>query len=112
MTPMAERKKPSAKAPKKKHPTMELGAKSKAKSKAKGKAKAQQVPSTPKGGVPREISRGIGDDDGDDDLHHPLPIDIETTGTVFHFSRRSMLRIVQQVGFFMRDQDHVVETVL
>merc|ERR1711981_108572 len=38
--------------------------------------------------------------------------EVEVGGVLLHFNRRAMLRILQQVGYFMRDQDGLMATVL
>jgi len=83
--------------------TPEAKSKGGSKAKAKGKSKASNTPSV------KSSQSGKLDDDDDGKM---LPIDIETTGTLYHFSRNAMFRVVQQVGYFMRDQQHLVDVVL
>jgi hypothetical protein len=72
--------------------------KSKAKGKAKGKAKAAST-------APKE------EKDVEDSKAIMMPPD-ETTGIIMNFNRKAMLRIMQQVGYFMRDQDALMDSVL
>jgi hypothetical protein len=87
----------------KKEPSGSLAKAKAGKAKAKGKSKVA-VPASPKK-----------EDDDDNSLARSLTsvIDIEHPGgNVIHFSRRALMRIVQQMGYFMRDQDPLVEAVL
>jgi hypothetical protein len=72
--------------------------KGKSKAKAKSKAEAAAAAATPKVEEP-ESPRA------------PLPAE-DTSGVLFNFNRKAMLRIVQQVGYFMRDQPLLIQSVL
>jgi hypothetical protein len=78
--------------------------KGKAKGKAKGKSKAAPT-------APKEMKTEV-DDDVEETIKPVAVAEIETGGVLLNFNRRAMLRILQQVGYFMRGQDALVEAVL
>jgi hypothetical protein len=120
MEPEVPKEKPVKKAKPKAKKAPEAKAKG-GKAKAKGKSKAAIAPSRPIS--PHSAHKKDDASDHDDDghglhrghtteslfSHHHGHGD---SGSCLHFSRRALLRIVQQVGFFMRDQDPLVEAVL
>jgi len=75
--------------------------KGKAKSKAKGKAKS----------VASSVSTKSFDDTEVEEPSKAHPIDLQS-GSEQYFNRRAMMRILQQVGYFMRDQDMLMQAVL
>merc|ERR1719253_94725 len=102
MTPAEEKSKDKDKTVKKAKAKKAVEGITQAKGKAKGKAKAKAkgAATAPKEEKDVDESKAI------------LPADVETGGATMHFNRAAMMRITQQVGYFMCDQDALMDTVL
>jgi len=97
-------------------PAGKASAKSKAKGKeAKAKAKKKTLDAKALGSVPDTPKSGLsGDDHGG--TTSPTAISslppLPEGGVLSHFNRNATMRVLQQVGYYMRDQDEVMQSVL
>merc|ERR1712048_1387170 len=100
-------------------------AKSKEKAKAQPKEKVAASPTSPEPKSKRKSKKAAKDEKAATaasafagtggklaTLPPPVSQDPPEAGILSHFNRAASLRVVQQVGYFMRDQDRIIQAVL